>query len=346
MLRLSILHLFVSLPAIAQTPWPVLPTDTPDVTSTPIASASPEVTNQALSTPTPLEPTVTAAPSPTVPWADDIAYLGFNLLETGYGLNPRLSTKIQLITSGETVINNNCIKGVSPKYLPSYNNPDSPCIPFINKLIALDPANPSAICALKGIESQECTQAYAQIDLALIDSYREAVDQKDIDAFMEQTEPSNSIALDNKIIALTRAAKDRHDDKAKEELRTLLKDNLPTTCRVVRYYISPNPQPLSTPTVEQTPSASFADVLKQLNAPNQPKTAQKTERATRFRLVSGNCLNLLNSFKEFDPSSYMYVCMKEGGFSPNCLKAKKLAQAQNKLKDGTLLPQADGIQPF
>lgn len=296
-------------------------------------------------------PTTIASPAPvstpTVPWADDISYLEFNLLETGYAVNPRLSTRVRLLTAGETVINNNCIKGISPKYLQAFGGADSPCAAFIQKIFKIDPANPAALCASKGIESSECEQAYAAVGLDVISSYSSAIDEKDIDAFIEQTEPRSSLELYNQITLLIRQYQEKHDKKTKDQIDEILRTSIPASCRVVRYYVSDIRAQVTTPTpARQGESKSFDAVLEELNNPNKGKATVQGTQPNRYRLVSAQCLNLVNSLKDFDPENFMYVCVRQGPFSPQCLKAKKRAQAQKKLEPGSVLPQADSIQPF
>jgi hypothetical protein len=264
--------------------------------------------------------TTIANPTPTateVKWPNQILALQFELHETGYQINSSPENKMAVILSAEDLINDACLD-ISKNRNFEKKSDNSLCNQLINKTLKLDPNNPAAICAKAGASSQSCRAAYEKVTALMVKSDSKALKGKDVSAFLSTQYSGNTESVISELGKLTSQYYQKQSDDLKKQIISGYAAALDKECAVVAYEVDFEDQAIPTPT-QSANAKPFENVLKELTA---AKTSSITEaKYTHKRLVSVNCIDLLERLRQIFADSYPITCVLKTYFSPQCRNA-------------------------
>ncbi len=334
----------------------VIPTSPPTATSIATALASPT----AGPSPTPLPPLSKAVEN--LRWEASLA-------ENSYGIDKSEGATLALIVAYERVLGPLCMPELHRTL--SYKGPptDPRCLEYIEKIVAIDPANPLVLCARDGIDARSCRSAFAaqQIEAFIPGRTTTAMSTtapKPTDSLNEQLAVST---VESKIQPILSRIKSieyqiRPNTPLSEENReTLVKsyrEGLNLTCRISRLErrgagstqptLGRNP---THPTVSATPTqpplfpgldagkkrkSAFDEVLEQFGgASPTPPAALANDPRIRIRKITDTCRDFINRALKFDRTMSLPICYREGFYSPACIDARRKEQNNSSSESGS-----------
>ena len=272
----------------------------PTPTVTPLATAAPTLT----ATP----------PASEAKWPNQILALQYELHETGYKINASPENRMSLILSAEDLINDACLD-ISKNRNFEKQSPTSLCNVLINKTLQLDPNNPAAICGKSGSSSQACRIAYEKVTAVIVKSDSKALKGKDISAFLSTQYSGSTESAINELGKLTSQYYQKQSNELKKQIIIGYATALEKECATVAYEIDFEDQTLPTPT-QSANAKPFENVLKELSSAKPSSIAQP--KYTHKRLVSVNCIDLLERLRQLFADSYPITCGLKTYYSPQC----------------------------
>jgi|GEM_PF-2358782 len=191
--------------------------------------------SRAIAQPAPIPSVVaTASSSPSSPKLE-LALLNVGVAEAMREMLINVRTTSRLVGAYETVVTEACMPELRSTLRHAPNPSDPTCREYLNRLIAIDPGNPVAICARDGIDAPACSQAFARQHYSTYDPAiglsGDATSGPNIEGqvgVLRNEERVNSLEL--KYMEFVRAFRSGKNPKDREGALALLDQILDLTC--------------------------------------------------------------------------------------------------------------------
>ncbi len=316
-----------SMPMATRAPVSAPPSESPTETATPLPQSSAE---QAQSK------------------SSDILELHALLSEKIYRTKNTPENRIKYIEALERRVGPLCMPHLTRDLIYTGMSKTEECSDWIEKILDLDPENPSAICARDGIDSRSCRTAYSKVQVGTYDP-TEYINSSDP---MEAVEAKIAVSRNASEISTIEAQLEKltferpkgdQVEILREKRKVLYNQLLALACTSIRLSITTSSTPPGEPGSSKKNLIISDAELESFGIPST--TLNNPGPAARYtihkRLLIPRCdraIKLaLNAFPEL-PSP---LCQKFGYYSPQCVEAKRAEKSAKRTelkKQGTDLP--------
>jgi len=264
----------------------------------------------------------------------------------------------RLLPTYEKLVELTCMPSLDTTLEYSGNPTNAECLKYLELLKDFQPDNLVAVCALHGIDSDPCKDAYQKQYISSSDPEEESIDVVDLSAKLnaiENEKPLTQIKSD------LRDAEKAFAKSAEAEIRkkiiSLLDQALSLACsntRIVVQHTKPPDKLMIVQTYREntetsdpltklvhefsgsasrqsnTPTASPTPIIEvpapfQVNPPKHDSPPKRPKREVwRLRHLSAECASFVDRALAFNPHHARALCYQQGFSSPDCIAAKRV----------------------
>ena len=269
------------------------------------------------------------------------------LAESAFLRKKTIDARADLINIYESMIGRVCMPDLTVSLAYDGHSTWKQCTDLIDKVLDLDPLNPTASCARDGIDSKSCRVAYASVKFDVYSpsdvSYSSSGDPKlDLEAKLTESKNEPVISkLDSELMDSTYPRLNTADPVRVAKVRALFSRLLALSCTGVRLKLESAAAAFSAPGFGSPKQKADSDGIlgeasipdlgappigrdaSAASAPNQMPEDAKAINFGRVRLLPTRCQKYVEASLQLFPDFTPAICQKWGYYSPVCIDAKR-----------------------